>query len=154
MKSQLLVRNILRWIARVISIPLVALILIYLLFVGLQVLGGETGFPGLYLYMLLLLAMLAGLVIAWWRERLGAIVALVAIAGFFAQAWLLSGFRGTIGSSPLVGPLILIVALIKPQSFDPVPNSIKVASWVIPLAPACLFFFSWLLRRNRQVKVT
>jgi len=154
MKSQLLVRNILRWIARVISIPLVALILIYLLFVGLQVLGGETGFPGLYLYMLLLLAMLAGLVIAWWRERLGAIVALVAIAGFFAQAWLLSGFRGTIGSSPFVGPLILIVALIKPQSFDSVPSSIYVASWVLPLAPACLFFSSWLLRRNRQVKVS
>ena len=154
MKSQLLVGNILRWIARVISIPLVALIFIYLLFVGLQVLGGESGFAGLYLYMLLLLAMSAGLVIAWWREGLGAILALVAIAGFFAQAWLLSGFRGTIGSSPFIGPLVLIVALIKPRSFDPVPNSVYVASWVIPLAPACLFFFSWLLRRNRQVKVT
>ena len=153
MKSQLLVGNIFHWIARVISIPLVPLILIYLLFVGLQVLGSEPGFPGLYLYMLLLLAMLAGLVIAWWREGLGAIVALVAIAGFFAQAWLLSGFRGTIGSSPLIGPLILIVALIKPQNFDPVPSSIYVASWVLPIAPTCLFFSSWLLRRNRQVKV-
>jgi len=130
------------------TIFLLPTILFYVLFVGLQLASGEPGFIGLLLNMLLLLLLGAGFVIAWRREAPGALAALGALVVFIIAGLSLSGFRPTFGSSPLVWPISLIVAIIKPQSFDPVPSWIVLTSWAILAIPIMLFLASWLLRRK------
>src|SRR3972149_8801629 len=84
MKSKLIFARIFRTIARILSILMILLGIPFLLFVGLQLLSGEPGnLPG-FLYLLLLVGMLAGLVIAWRREGLGAAITLVSLVGSFA----------------------------------------------------------------------
>ncbi len=148
MQTKLAIADAFRSIARAFTVFLVPTIIIYLLFVGLQLESGEPGFLGLSLNIVLLLFMSAGFVIAWRRESLGAVVSFGALAGFVILGQVLSGFRAILSSSPLVWPLSLLVALIRPQSFDPVPTWIVVTSWVLLAAPICFFLASWLMRRG------
>ena len=71
MKSKLIFARIFRTIARILSILIILLGIPFLLFVGLQLLSSEPGNQAVFLYLLLLVGMLAGLVIAWRRESLG-----------------------------------------------------------------------------------
>ena len=137
-----------RSIARGCTIFLVPIIAFYLLFVGLQLGSGEPAFLGLFFNLALLLLMAGGFVIAWRRERLGAVLSLGALAGFLILRLVLLGIRATFSDPPLVWPFSLLVAIIKPQSFDTIPVWIVVTSWVLLAIPICLFGASWLLRRE------
>lgn len=151
MNPQLLLANIFRWIARVISIFLILCIVPYLLFVGLQLPGSGGVFLAFLLYLLLLVALCVGLVIAWWREALGAGIALVALIGSIVPGRVLPGFTAPPGPSLLIGPLNLLVALTVPgyhPDVSPIAGWVRVASWVLTIAPILLFFASWLLRRK------
>ena len=148
MHPKLVIADVFRSVARAFTIFLVPTIIFYLLFVGLQLESGEPGFLGLFLNIALLLLMVAGFVIAWRRERLGAALSFGALVGFLIFGQVLFGFRAAFSSSPLVWPLSLIVAIIKPQSFDPIPTWIVVTSWVLLAIPICLFLASWLMRRE------
>ena len=152
MKSKLIFANICRSIARIVSILVLLLGIPYLLFAGLQLVSGEPGNPAIYQYLLFLVGMLAGLVIAWWKEGLGAAVALVSLLGSFAlSGGILPGVGFRQGFSLFVGPLNLLFALLIPGYHPDVSPSAKlvpVASWVLPTLPVLLFFASWLLRRK------
>jgi len=148
MNSQLVLANILRWIARIVTIPLILGIILYLLFVGLQLLSGESGHPVVTSYMLLLALMLAGLVIGWWKESLGAAIGVAAILGFFVLSQLLPGSRSIVGSSLFTGPLDLLAAL---NNTYPFPRSLSWVAWALT-APVWLFLASYLLRRNQHIK--
>jgi hypothetical protein len=83
-KSQLVLANVFRTVARIVSILDILLGIPFLLFVGLQLLSGEPGNPAIFLYLLLLVCMVVGLAIAWWKEGLGATITLVSLVGSFA----------------------------------------------------------------------
>ena len=148
MRTTQALAQVFRATARILAVFLLPSIVFYMLFVGLQLASGEPGFIGLTLNLLLLLLLSAGFVIAWWREALGGVISLGALAVFIILGVALTGFGPTFSSSPLVWPLSLFVALIRPQSFDPVPNGILVAAWTLTAAPIVLFLASWLLRRK------
>ncbi len=155
MNARFVIAGICRWIARVLSIPLVPIAAFYLLFVGLQIPSEGGSVIGFVLYMLFLLAMLGGLVIAWRKEGLGSIVSLVAVAGFFVTGWAISGFREMLDVSPLSGPIHLLFALLIPGyhlDASPIAKWVPVISWVLLITPICLFFVSWVLRKERPVK--
>ncbi len=140
--------DVLRVVARGLTIILLPVIALYLIFVGLQLASGEPGFLGMFLNLILLLLLGLGLIIAWRREGFGAMLALGALAGFLALGTAFRGFAATFGSSPLVWPISLVVALVKEQSFDPVPSWILVTSWLLIVLPILSFLGSWMLRRK------
>ena len=147
----LLLADILRWIARVISVVLILCIVPYVLFVGLQLPGSGHVLLAFLLYLLILAATCAGLIIAWWREALGALIVLAAMMGSIVPGRLLPGFTAPPGPSLLIGPLTLLAALTVPgyhPDVSPIAGSIRVASWVLTLTPVVLFFSSWLIRRK------
>lgn len=155
MNSKLVIANICRWVARILSIPLVPIALIYLLFVGLQIPSEGGDVTVFILYAVLLAAMLAGLVIAWWREAPGSILALAALAGTLLAA-VLTGSREMLEqASPLAGPIHLLFALTMPgyhPQVSPVAKWVPWISWGLIVAPIVLFLFSWLLRRSPAKK--
>ncbi len=138
----------LRKAARIVTVILVPIIAFYLIFVGLQLASGEQGFLGLSFNILLLLLLGAGYLIAWRREGLGAALALAALAAFLTLGTVLHGFAAAFHSSPLVWPIALLAALLKEQSFDPMPPWIPVSAWALLLAPILFFAASWILRRE------
>ena len=150
MKSQLVLANVFRTIARIVSILDMLLGIPFLLFVGLQLLSGEPGNPVIFLYLLLLVGMLTGLTIAWWKEGLGATITLVSLAGSFAlSGGILPGVGSRQGVSLFAGPLNLLFALLIPgYSPDRSPSAklVPVISWALPTVPVLLFFASWLVR--------
>jgi len=152
MKSKLIFASIFRTIARILSILTILLGIPFLLFVGLQLLSGEPGNLAVFLYLLLLIGMLAGLVIAWWKEGLGAAIALVSLFGSFAlNGGILPGVGARQGFSLFVGPLNLLFALLIPgyhPDNSPGAGFVSVASWALPTVPVLLFFASWLLRKK------
>ena len=152
MKSRLVLANIFRTIARIVSIPVMLLGFPFLLFVGLQLLSGERGNPAIFLYLLLLAGMLAGLAIAWWKEGLGATIALVSLVGSFAlSGGILPGVGSGQGFSLFAGPLNLLFALLIPgyhPDQSPSARLVPVVSWALAAVPVLLFFASCLLRRR------
>ena len=148
MGRQQALADALRKAARSVTVILVPIIAFYLVFVGLQLASGEQGFLGLSLNILLLLFLGAGYVIAWRREGLGAILALAALAAFLTLGTALHGFAVAFHSSPLVWPIALVAALVKEQSFDPMPPWILVTAWVLLVAPILQFAGSWIMRQK------
>lgn len=150
MKTQIIYANIFRTIARIFSILVLLLGIPYLLLVGLQLLSGEPGNPAISLYLLLLVGMLSGLVIAWWKEGLGATITLVSLIGSFAMSGgVLPGVGVRQGFSLFVGPLNLLFALLIPgyhPDMSPSAKLVAVVSWVLPTILVLLFYVSWLLR--------
>ena len=80
-----------RWIGRVLSVLAIAFIL--LIFLGQAVLGQSIPFTWQDLIMLLFLpiGLMVGLVVAWWREALGAGITLGSLAAFYLVEWLATG---------------------------------------------------------------
>lgn len=152
MNSKLLLANIFRTIARILSILIVILIILYMLIIGLQLESGEPGNLAIIQYLILLSSMTAGLVIAWWREGLGAAIVLGSILGSFAlRGEILPGVGGRQIFSLLVGPLNLPFSLLISGYYPDnnlAVNFVSVASWVILIVTVLLFFVSWLLRRE------
>lgn len=122
----------------------------FLLFVGLQLISAGSGNLIINLNLLLLLTTLTGLVIAWWKEGLGALVAFVSLVGsFLLSGRVLPGVGIRQGSSLMVGPLNLLFALLTPgysPDHSPSARLIPAISWALLLIPVFLFFASWLIR--------
>ncbi len=155
MNSRFVIAGICRRIARILSIPLVPIAAFYLLFVGLQIPSEGGSVIGFILYMLFFLGMLGGLVIAFWKEGLGSIVSLIAVAGFFVTVWAISGFTRLLEISPLAGPIHLLFALLIPGyhlDASPIAKWVPMISWILLITPIGLFFVAWALRRERPVK--
>jgi hypothetical protein len=76
--------NAMRWIGRVWGLPLVTVLPLVLFFWYLGSAGG-AGPPG-YIY-LVGTVIVAGMILAWWQEGLGALVSLAGLIGFYAALW-------------------------------------------------------------------
>jgi hypothetical protein len=159
MDTQLILANICRMIARIGSVLVILLGVPFLLFVGLQLFSGGAANSVIFLSLLFLVGILAGSVIAWWKEDFGAAIIMVSLIGSFSLSGaLLPGVGTGQGFSLFVGPINLLFAILFPGYHPEVSPSAKFASvisWVIPIIPVVLFFASWLLRRGhaRNAKV-
>ena len=156
MDSHLLIANIFRTIARIGSVIVILLGIPFLLFVGLQLVSGEAANPAIYLSLLLLVGMLAGLVIAWRREGLGAAITLGSLSGYFMLSGaVLPGADAKQGFPLFVGPVNLLFALLIPGyhlEMSPEARWVPFISWVLSILPVLLFLASWWLRgRQRRV---
>jgi len=154
--SHLLIANIFRTIARIGSVIVILLGIPFLLFVGLQLVSGEAANPAIYLSLLLLVGMLAGLVIAWRREGLGAAITLCSLSGYFMLSGaVLPGADAKQGFPLFVGPVNLLFALLIPGyhlEMSPEARWVPFISWVLSILPVLLFLASWWLRgRQRRV---
>jgi len=120
MKPGLVLANISRWIARITAVPAILLILFYLLFAvgeGLQ----EVGFWAILLSALPFLGILAGLILAYWREQAGSIVCFASFLVLFIVSGIIGGLQDMLDD---------------------------FSSFGILLVPVVLFSASWLLRRK------
>ena len=152
MPAHLTLANICRRIARIGSIIIILLGIPFLLFVGLQIYSGEPANPTIFLSLLLLVGMIAGMVVAWRKEGLGAAITLVSIAGYFFLSGTFPGVGGRQGFPLFVGPINLIFALIIPGyhlEMSPEARWVPFISWVLSIFPVALFLASWWLRRGR-----
>lgn len=148
MHTRLMIAGICRAVARGISIFLIVILVLYILFIALQVLSGEPAFSGIFLYLFLLVVMCGGFILCWKDERLGSIVASLAILGYYMLGWGMVEIRQQALDAPTTGAVMLVAALVKPQSFDPLPTWIQVTSWLLLALPVGLFLASWALRRS------
>ena len=156
MKSKIFFASIFRTIARILSILIILLGIPFLLFAGLQLLSGEAANLAVLLYLLLLIGMLAGLVIAFRREGLGAAITLASLVGSFALSGAnLPGVGRGQGFSLLASPINLIFALLIPgyhPEASPSARLVPVISWALATVPVVLFFASWWLRKPVKSK--
>ncbi|MBM3145190.1 MAG: hypothetical protein FJ010_09525 [Chloroflexi bacterium] len=152
MKPYLTIANICRTIARIVSVIVLLLGVPFLLFVGLQLLSGEAGSPAIFLSLLLLIGVLAGLVIAWWKEGPGSLITFLSMIGSFALSGsLLPGVGSRQGFSLFAGPLNLLFALLIPgyhPDSSPSARMIPPLSWALLIIPVLLFAVSWQLRKK------
>ena len=155
MHSKLVLANISRTIARIGSIFVILLGLPFVLSAGLQLFSREIANATIFLYLLFLVGMLAGLVIAWWKEGLGAAIALIAvILSFLLGGALLPGVGSGQRSSIFAGPINLLFALLLPGYHPEVSPSAKLVpmiSWTLQVIPSMLFIVSWWFRRNSPI---
>lgn len=146
--------NVCRWTARILTTLVIPITSCFLLFVGLQMESGEGGPAGFILYLLFTLAILTGLIIAWWKEGLGAIVSLAGLVGFLGYSLITSGFAGMLyEEAPLAGSLHLIFALIISgyhADDSPIAKMVPLFSWILIILPIGLFLASWLLSREKK----
>jgi hypothetical protein len=137
---------------RIGSIIVILLGIPFLLFVGLQIFSGEPANPTIFLSLLLLVGMIAGMGIAWWKEGLGAAITLVSIAGYFFLSGTFPGVGARQGFPMFVGPVNLLFALIIPgyhPEMSPQARWVPFSSWVLSIVPVALFLASWWLRREQ-----
>jgi len=151
-KTSLFIANVCRVIGRIIATFVFILGIFYLLFTGLQLASGETGNLAIYLYFLLLVGLLIGFAITWWKECLGATVVFISLVGsFILSGRILPGAGARQGFSLFVGPLNLLFALLIPgYHLDHSPSSkwVPLISWILPIVPVLLFYVSWSIRRR------
>jgi hypothetical protein len=93
--------TIVRWMARVWSVPSVVVLLVPYVMEGLYWLQAASIQEAIG--HICFAAILAGLILAWWRERLGGALTVAGLAGFYITWWLH-------GESPRGPALILIAA--------------------------------------------
>jgi hypothetical protein len=88
--------NVMRWIGRVWGLLLIAVLPLVLFFWYLGSAGGAG--PPAYVY-LVGITIVAGMIVAWWQEGLGALVSLAGLVGFYAALWAYdrSSFRYWVG---------------------------------------------------------
>jgi hypothetical protein len=149
MPTRLTLANISRTVARIGSILVILLGIPFLLFVGLQVLSGEPANPAIFISLLLLAGMIAGMVIAWRREGLGATLTLISIAGYFFLSGTFPGVGSRQGFPLFVGPINLLFALLIPGyhlEMSPEARWVPFISWVLSITPVALFLASWWLQ--------
>jgi hypothetical protein len=112
MKTRIILANVCRGIARLGSVIIILLGISFLLLVGIQLISGEAGNWGIFVYLFLMVGMLAGLVLAWWKEVIGAAIALVAMVGSFALGGgILPGVGSGQGVALLAGPVNFITRM-------------------------------------------
>ncbi len=152
MNSRLTLANRFRTIARICSILVLLFGAPFLLFVGLQLLSGEAATLSIFLSLILLTGLLAGLVIAWRNEGLGTAIALVSLVGSFSLSRSsLPGVGSRQGFSFFAGPINLLFALLMPgyhPDVSPTAKLVPVISWALPIVPIMLFIASWFIRRK------
>ena len=114
--------NIIRWAARIFGTLLVIFGLFF--FIGSMIEGAQNQGSGLETYNIIVFAVVgigfAALILAWWKEGLGGIIAFISFIIFN-----------------------LLAAL------SPVEGSRYLPMLLIPLIPSILFLLYWLLKRNR-----
>lgn len=150
MPTPLPLANLCRKIARIGSIITILLGIPFLLFVGLQIFSGERANPTIYISLFLLAGLIAGMVIAWRREDLGAVISLASIAGYFFLDGTFPGVGKGQGFPLFAGPLNLLFALIIPgyhPEMSPEAKWVSLISWALSILPVALFLASWWLRR-------
>lgn len=76
--------NVTRWIGRVWGLLLITILSPVLFFWYLGSAGGAG--PPRYVY-LVGITIIAGMIVAWWQEGLGALVSLAGLVGFYAALW-------------------------------------------------------------------
>jgi hypothetical protein len=112
---------VLRWSARLTGLLSIGVLLLFLTGEDGLIAGWAKVRPAEWVGLLFFpFGVLLGLALAWWREALGAAVAAVSVAAFYAHYVLLSGRLPG-------GPWFLVFT-----------------------APAALFFASWLAHRRRR----
>lgn len=151
MDTRLTRANLCRKIARIGSVIIILLGIPFLLFVGLQIFSGEPASPTIFLSLILLVGMIAGMAIAWWKEGLGTAITLVSIAGYFFLSGTFPGVGARQGFPMFVGPVNLLFALIIPGyhlEMSQEARWVPFISWVLSIVPVALFFASWWLRRR------
>ena len=116
--------NIIRWAARIFGTLLVIFGLFF--FIGSMIEGAQNQGSGLETYNIIVFAVVgigfAALILAWWKEGLGGIIAFISILIFN-----------------------LLAAL------SPVEGSRYLPMLLIPLIPSILFLLYWLLKRIRLI---
>ncbi len=157
MDTRLVLANISRTIARIGSLVVILLGIPFLFFVGLQLLSGEAANTAIFVSLIVLAGMCAGLLIAWWKEGLGAAVTAASIVvSFVLGGATLPGVGRGQGFSLFAGPINLLFALLSPgyhPEMSPSARMVPIISWILPVAPILLFFASWWLRRKSlQIK--
>ncbi|MBI3158213.1 MAG: hypothetical protein HYZ26_01265 [Chloroflexi bacterium] len=151
MDSRMNLANVSRTTAQIGSILVLLLGVPFLLFAGIQLPFSQAGNLWIFLYPLFLLALLAGLAIAWRKEGLGTAVALGSLVASFALGGgTLPGVGRGQGFSLFVGPINLLFALLMPgyhPEMSPAARWVPALSWLLPAIPTVLFLTSWWLRR-------
>ena len=113
--------NIIRWTARIFGTLLVVFSLIF--FIGSMIEDSHNQGLGLETYNIIVFAVLgigfAALILAWWKEGLGGIIAFISFIVFNLLA----------AASPVKGSRYMFLLLI-------------------PLVPSILYLIYWLLKRN------
>jgi hypothetical protein len=113
---------ILRWVARAASLISIALILMFLIgdrFNPASV--RPTQWIGLALFPT---GVVIGMLVAWWKEVVGACITLTSLAGFYAvYGWFLG-------------------------------NNVNSLAFLVFASPALLFLVTWLLSKSSSRKVT
>ena len=77
--------NGMRWMGRVWGLFIIVFLMLILIFWYLGSAGG-AGPPG-YVY-IVGIAIITGMVMAWWREGLGALISLAGLIGFYVALWI------------------------------------------------------------------
>jgi len=113
--------NIIRWTARIIGTLLVIFSLIF--FIGSMIEDSKNQGLGLETYNIIVFAVLgigfAALILAWWKEGLGGIIAFISFIVFNLLA-----------------------------AVSPVEGSRYLPMLLFPLVPSVLYLLYWLLKRN------
>jgi hypothetical protein len=84
MKSLSCAANVMRWTGRIWGLILIAVLTLVLFFWYMGSAGG-AGPPG-YVYLAGII-IVAGMIVAWQREGLGALISSVGLSGFYAALW-------------------------------------------------------------------
>ena len=117
--------NIIRWTARIIGTLLVIFSLIF--FIGSMIEDSQNQGLGLETYNIIVFAVLgigfAALILAWWKEGLGGIIAFISFIVFNLLA-----------------------------AVSPVEGSRYLPMLLFPLVPSVLYLLYWLLKRNMLKK--
>jgi hypothetical protein len=97
--------NAMRWIGRLWGLLLSVVLTLVLFFWYLGSAGGAG--PPAYVY-LVGITIVAGMIVAWWQEKLGALVSLAGLVGFYAALWAFdrSSFRAWVGVFVFILPPI------------------------------------------------
>jgi hypothetical protein len=93
--------NILRWIARVWSILSIGMLVLFVFGEGFEAKPSSAELVGLMFFPL---GVIMGMILGWWREMLGGLVAVGSLAAFYLWNFLQSGCL------PL-GPWFLLVVM-------------------------------------------
>jgi hypothetical protein len=93
------------------------------------------------------------MVIAWWKESLGATVTLVSIVGYYFASGTVPNLGEGHGFPLFVGPVHLVFAVTIPDynaDMSPQARWVPLISWALTIVPVALFLASWWLRRDRK----
>lgn len=155
MDKTLRVADNFRWIARMLTIVLIPSVICYSTIIASPRHLAWGDVLGFRLYLPFLFAILAGLLVAWWNELIGALIALAAFAGLLISALALGWIGEVLEQGALLIPPVyaFVCMLAGPREYYltrrcPPVFSLSRISWALLLLPILLFAASWWLRRE------